>query len=452
MTGRSTPVAAGLEHRLRKDALAIFRAALASVDPEVLVRAALAGDPRLLPPAGGRLVVVSVGKAAVPMARGAWAALGESIAEGVLLAPLGGGGSAPDGFREHRGGHPLPDQAGMAGARDVLDTVRRAGRLDRVLLLLSGGGSALLTLPHPSVSLPELREVTERLLRAGASIGELNAVRKHLERLKGGRLAALAEPAPLTALVLSDVVGDPLDVIASGPVSPDSSTFGEAIEVLRNRGLWEAAPPLVREHLTRGREGRAPETPKDGDAAFAGVQVKVVGNAALAARRAAEEAERLGYPSRVRSTGVTGEARDVGAFLAAEVRGLLRSGNVPACVVTAGETTVTVRGNGRGGRNQELALSAALHLDGEAGALVLSAGTDGVDGPTDAAGAIATGTTLHRARSLGLDPEDHLARNDAHPFFDALGDLVRTGPTGTNVMDLMLALAADPDPPAVSDP
>ena len=280
----------------------------------------------------------------------------------------------------------------------------------------------------------------------GATIGELNTVRKHLELLKGGRLASLAHPAPLTGLVLSDVVGDALATIASGPASTDPSTFSDAIATLKARAVWERSPASVRALLQQGFEGRAEETPKEDADVFAEVTVRVVGNAALATKSAAEEAQRLGYRARVDSTEMTGEARDVGTALAASAIRLRAGEGTPSCLVCAGETTVTVRGNGRGGRNQEVALGAALRLSGQEGVLVFSGGTDGVDGPTDAAGAMATGSTVHRALSLGLKPEEHLERNDAYGFFEPLGDLVRTGPTGTNVMDLMLVMAGGSSP------
>jgi hydroxypyruvate reductase len=331
----------------------------------------------------------------------------------------------------------------MEGARDIVQLARRAGPLDQILLLLSGGGSALLTLPHSDLSLSDLRRVTEMLLLEGATIRDLNTVRKHLEMLKGGRLAALAAPASVRALVLSDVVGDPLDVIASGPVSPDSSTFEDAIQVLERRGLWNEAPAPVRQHLLERRMGRMSETPKEGDRVFEKVRVSVVGNAALAARRAAEEAERLGYHNRVVAIDLAGEAREVGTGLAATLRALLQLPARPICHIWAGETTVSVRGNGLGGRNQELVLAAARELDRARAALVLSAGTDGLDGPTDAAGALATGSTLGRSRALGLDADAYLARNDSYRFFEALNDLIKTGPTGTNVMDLTFVMAGE---------
>jgi glycerate-2-kinase len=425
------------EAKLRRDALGIFQAALEAVDPERLVADALRREP---PRPSGRLLVLAVGKAALGMAKGAARVLGPDLQEGLLITPSGADGVAPPGFHVYRGGHPLPDAQSLAGAEHVRRAVESAGADHHVLLLLSGGGSAMLTLPHPAVSLDAVRTVADRLMRAGAGIRELNTVRKHLETLKGGRLARLAYPARVTALILSDVVGDPPDVIASGPVSPDPTTYQDALRVLETRGILADVPESVREHLARGARGDVEETPKPGDPALARVRVQIVGSAALAARRAMEEAVRRGYDAHVESAEVTGEAREVGESIAERALEM-RSGARPSCSISAGETTVTVRGSGRGGRNQELALAAALRLHGHSGALVFSAGTDGLDGPTDAAGALATGSTVNRARQEGLDATAHLERNDSYAFFDALGDLVRTGPTGTNVMDLMLALA-----------
>ena len=430
------------EAKLRRDAHAIFRAALLAVDPERLVRDALLQAP-VRP--SGRLVVLAVGKAALGMARGAADVLGDTIGQGIAITPSGSGEDAPPRFEVFRGGHPLPDSQSLAGARRVREAVQASGPDDHVLLLLSGGGSAMLTLPHADVSLEDVRAVAERLMRAGAGIRELNTVRKHLETLKGGRLAALAHPARVGALILSDVVGDPPDVIASGPVSPDPTTYADALQVLEARGILREVPDSVRAHLERGARGEIRETPKPGDPTFERVAVHIVGSAALAARRAMDEAARLGYEARLESAEVTGEARVVGESMGGQAAELRAAGRA-ACSVFAGETTVTVRGTGRGGRNQELALAAAMRLRGQTDVLVFSAGTDGRDGPTDAAGAVASGTTAARAERLGLDPAEHLERNDSYAFFDALGDLVRTGPTGTNVMDLMLVLAAGPSP------
>ena len=297
-----------------------------------------------------------------------------------------------------------------------------------------------MTLPADPLGLDDLRAVTAALLGAGAPIGELNTVRKHLEVLKGGGLARAAAPANVRALILSDVVGDPLDVIASGPVSPDPTTFEDAMRVLRDRGVWDGLPAGVRSRLEAGVAGEVPDTPDAGEALFESVTVTVVGNAARAAEGAAAEAARLGYDAAIESVTVTGEAREIGARLGERARRLAPG----ACVILAGETTVTVTGDGRGGRNQEVALGAAATLAGSENVLVFSVGTDGVDGSTDAAGAWVTGRTMERARSLALDPKDALARNDSYAFFRELGDLVITGPTGTNVMDLMGILAGPP--------
>jgi hydroxypyruvate reductase len=396
------------------------------------------------PGPGGGLVVLAIGKAALAMAAGAARVL-PRIDRGIVLTPAGVAGGAPPGFEVHRGGHPLPDRDGLAGARAALEAVHHAGPADRLLVLLSGGGSALLTLPAGEITLDDVRQLTGLLLAAGAPIDELNTVRKHCDALKGGGLARVTMPAPVRALVVSDVIGDAPDVIASGPVSPDPTTFQDAIDVLERRGVWADVGPNVRAHLEAGRAGHLPETPKPGDPTFESVELEVIGSVAHAVAAAAARADELGYRATIVSAALSGEARRVGTELAARARAVReqsRPSPPPAALLAGGETTVTVTGDGRGGRNQEVALGAALDLEGARGVLVMSAGTDGVDGPTDAAGAVATGTTLPRARALGLDPAAHLARNDAHPFFDALGDLVRTGPTGTNVMDLMVVLVA----------
>jgi hydroxypyruvate reductase len=435
----------GPDERLRRDARSLAEAALVSVDPATLVEEAIYARP-LDAGEQGSIIVLAVGKAARGMAEGAHRALGRRIAHGVVLAPSGSSGPVPKGFEMHRGSHPLPDADGMAGARAIAETARRAGPHDRLLVLLSGGGSALLTLPDGDVSLEDLREVTRLLLLSGAPIAELNAVRKHLDQLKGGGLARIAMPARVRALLLSDVVGDPPDVIASGPVSPDPTTFADAIEVLERRGLWDQVPASVREHLVFGREGQIPETPKPGDPPFVGVQATVIGNAARAVAGAAFRARALGYDVHVHSVELAGEAREVGRELARLGR-QIRDGSgpvaPPAVLLAGGETTVVVTGDGKGGRNQEVALAAALELDGIDRVLVLSLATDGVDGPTDAAGAVAVGATLRRARHLGLDARASLERNDTYRFFQQLDDLVTTGPTGTNVMDLMIVLVGE---------
>jgi hydroxypyruvate reductase len=311
------------------------------------------------------------------------------------------------------------------------------------LPLLSGGASALTPAPVAGLTLADLQITTDQLLRAGATIGELNAVRKHLDRLKGGQLARLVAPAPVAALILSDVVGDPLDVIASGPTAPDPTTYAMAWQILEQRGVQTQLPAAVRAHLQRGREGMLPETPKPGDPLFARVTNTLVGSNRLAALAAVTAAEQLGYRALLLTTFVEGEAREVARVAAALAKGVRQHGDplpAPACLVWGGETTVTVRGHGRGGRNQELALAAALALEGLPGVALMALATDGTDGPTDAAGALVDGTTIGAARSLGLDPVAALANNDAYPLLEAVGALLLTGPTGTNVNDLLVVL------------
>ncbi|MFP3938756.1 MAG: glycerate kinase [Thermoanaerobaculia bacterium] len=442
---------------LRDDARACFQAGVAAVDPETLVRRFLEEHPDVVE-VPGTIHLAAIGKAGLSMARGTHRVLGGRLAGGVLVVPQDqglpepGSGALPAPLEVFHGGHPVPNDEGVRGAEAILALTEGLGEGDLLLCLISGGGSALMTLPPEDVPLEDVQAVTRNLLRAGATIGELNAVRKHLDRLKGGRLARLAAPSRVLALVLSDVVGDPLDTIASGPVSPDPTTFADAVRVLERRGLWPGGvPEAARRHLERGLDGREDESPAPGDPAFAGVTARVVGNNRLAAEAALAEATARGYATALLTTLVTGEAREVGRVLAALALEIARSGHPvapPACLVAAGETTVTVTGEGRGGRNQEVALGAAVALDellggvDSTGVLVASLGTDGIDGPTDAAGAVATGDTLERARRLDLDARRALADNDAYPFFQALDDLLVPGPTGTNVMDVMLALVA----------
>jgi hydroxypyruvate reductase len=435
----------------RAHAHAILAAGLAAVAP----RAALArhlrreGDALLADGvaydlrAHARVLVVGAGKASAEMAAAVEDLLGPHATAGLVITK--DGHAVPTrrvAVRE--ASHPLPDARGVAATAALRALLDGAGERDLVLVLLSGGGSALLEQPADGLTLGDLQATTEALLRAGATINELNAVRKHLSAVKGGNLARAAAPATVLVLVLSDVVGNPLDVIASGPCAPDPTTYADALAVLARYQLAEAVPPAVRAHLAAGARGERPETPKPGDPLFAQVQHVIIGDNAQAAAACVAEAERRGLRALLLSTFVEGEAREVGRVLGALARELRVHGRPlapPACLILGGETTVTVRGPGRGGRNQEVALGAAWALAGLPDVLVVSAATDGGDGPTDAAGACVDGTTLARAAGLGLDPRAHLARNDAYPFFQALGDLLVTGPTRTNVNDLLLVLA-----------
>lgn len=382
-----------------------------------------------------RVLVLGLGKAGSAMAAAAERALGDAISDGLVVVK--DGHTAPTArVRVVEAGHPVPDARGERAARELLDLARGAGERDLVLVLISGGGSALTPAPAPPVTLAEKQRLTRLLLNAGATIGELNAVRKHLSALKGGQLARAAAPARVVALVLSDVVGDPLDVIASGPTVPDPTTFADALAVLDRRGVRDHAPPAVVERLEAGRRGEIEDTPKPGDPLFDRVRTTVIGNNALVVEAAAERAAALGWRPHVATRALEGEAREVARGLVARARAL----PPPACLIAGGETTVTVRGGGLGGRCQEFAVAAALEIDGRDDLVVLAAGTDGTDGPTDAAGGLVDGGSRRRASAAGVDGREALDANDAYRWLAASGDLLVTGPTNTNLLDLYLVL------------
>lgn len=436
----------GAEGDRRRQVAHVLHAALEAVDPAAAVRRHVQFCNETLWVGGmaydltayRRVFVVGAGKAGAPMVQAVEEMLGERIAAGYVNVKYGH--SAPtERVAITEAGHPIPDEAGVAGARAIASLLESAGADDLVVCLISGGGSALMTLPVEGVSLADMMALTEALLRRAATINEINTIRKHLDRLKGGNLARLAHPARVVSLLLSDVVGNPLDVIASGPTVPDTTTFADAWRLLERYGLVDDAPPSIVAHLRRGVAGEIAETPKPGDPLFARAQNQVVASNDLAASAAAAAASDLGFNPLLLSTYVEGEAREVAKVLVAVGREVLASGRPvsrPACIIAGGETTVTVRGNGKGGRNQEMALAAAVCLDGIDDVAVVCLATDGSDGPTDAAGALADGTTLARGRGLGLDAWDHLARNDAYNYLAPLGDLLLTGPTNTNVNDL----------------
>jgi len=427
----------------RRAAEAIWRAALAAGDVTPLLQHALRLDGATLS-AGGlvldldrvrRVLVLGAGKAGASMARAVEAILGDRLAEGFVVVK--------DGYRLPtrriefaEAGHPVPDQRGRAASERLLALAGSATADDLVLFLVSGGGSALTPAPVPPITLEEKQAVTRLLLAAGATINELNAVRKHLSRFKGGLLARAAAPAPVLTLALSDVIGDPLDVIASGPTAPDPSTYAEALAILERRGIVERTPLAIVERLRAGVAGTAAETPKPGDPLFARVANVVIGNNALVVDAAAAEAARLGYRPQVLTRSLQGEAREVARDLLDRARAL----PAPAALIAGGETTVTVRGHGRGGRCQELALAAALSLTAEESLVVLAAGTDGTDGPTDAAGGLIDAGTIGRGRAVGVDARRALDDNDAYTFLTATDDVVVTGPTNTNLLDLYVVI------------
>jgi hydroxypyruvate reductase len=432
---------------LRADALACHAAALAAVDPGALTAARLArrggtlvlvGDGGACESHAGPIVVVGAGKAALAMGRAAAVAAGPALRGGLVVVPHGATGACPGGVEVVSAAHPVPDAAGEAATLRLLDLVARTPSDTLVLVVLSGGASALLVAPAPGIALAHKQELTRRLLVSGADIAAVNAVRKHCSRVKGGGLArAAAGAAALWALVLSDVPGDDPATIASGPTVADQTTFTDAVRVLARHLVPDAVPPEVRAHLARGAAGAVAETLKPGDPALARAHTLVVGRNADAVAAAAATARERGYAVEVVAEPLGGDAAVAGRNLAARLAAARRG--VPAAVVAGGETTVRVVPGGRGGRCQQLALAAALALDGLP-AVLLAVGTDGVDGPTDAAGACVDGGTAARARIRGLDPAAALAATDSHPLLAATGDLVRTGPTGTNVADVVVAL------------
>ncbi len=429
----------------RRDAMAVLHAALAAVDPAAAVRRHLTrqGDHLFLDGRSYRLgdyrriLVLGAGKASGPMAFAVEELLFDRQPQGLVIVKEGY--TVPTRCIELvEASHPIPNGFGLAASRRIMALADAADENDLVIVLVSGGASALLVCPVEGVSLQEIQVSTDVLLRAGATISELNAVRKRLSQVKGGRLARLAAPATVLTLVVSDVVGSPLDIIGSGPTVPDRSTYDDALEVVRIHGVHDQLPPAVIDAL----QGKRSEAPKPGDPAFARVQNAIIASNELAAEAAVRCAEELGYATMLLSTFVQGEAREVGRVIAGIVQEIRHRGRPltpPACIVSGGETTVTVRGTGRGGRNQELALAAAIALDGQENAAIIGLATDGTDGPTDAAGAWADGTTVRRAALRGLRASDYLANNDSYHFFDSLGDLIVTGPTNTNVNDLTLA-------------
>jgi hydroxypyruvate reductase/glycerate 2-kinase len=391
-----------------------------------------------------KLSVISFGKAASLMARALADGVGKALTRGIVITKYGHKGQQPfsDIIAVYEAGHPIPDENGVRATGEVLKLLKQADNNTFVVFLISGGGSALLCCPHEGISLAEKQMVTGLLLKAGANIQELNAVRKHISAVKGGRLAEIAYPAKMVSLILSDVIGDQLDVIASGPTSPDTSTYDDALKVIQKYGSTARMPGNVINFLISGARGHIAETPKMGAPIFKGMNNIIIGSNAIAVEAAKKAAERSGYKTAIISTELGGEASQVAKDLAKAALNrkkiLLRGEKV--CLIAGGETTVTVKGDGKGGRNTELALAFGIEIQGEPGITFLSADTDGTDGPTDAAGAIVTSQMISEAVKHGLEPQDYLRRNDSYTFFSTIKGLVITGPTGTNVMDIQLIL------------
>jgi hydroxypyruvate reductase len=446
-TSSDPPEALGGPHAdLVADARAIAHGAIEGVRADRVVSdEALSGAAPAPLETYDALRIAGLGKAAMAVAGMVEARLDGRVDGGLAVVPDGypdtlpAGLPDPEAVRVVTGGHPLPSRRSVRAGEGLLDEADALGQGDLLLVLVSGGGTALSAAPAGDLLLEDLRDVFRRLLKAGVPIEKANAVRKHLTRFGGGQLARAAAPADVGALVVSDVVGDDLPTIASGPTVADPTTFEDAVRVLYRNDLWRAVPAPVREHLANGADGRRPDTPAAGADCFSGVRTRLVANNATALEAAAAAAEARGYAVRRADAPVTGEARTVGRAHAEAVRRANPEG--PVCLLWGGEPTVTVRGSGTGGRNQEVAVAAAQALDGAVRpAVLLSAGTDGIDGPTDAAGGWATPATAARARRQGLDLDGSLERNDSYHALDALGHLLRTGPTHTNVMDVHVGL------------
>jgi hydroxypyruvate reductase len=432
---------------LHRQALAVLEAALEAADPAQAVRRALrrdgdtlfVGDRSYTLRQFRRILVVGAGKATAPMARAVEDLLADRLTAGTITVKYGY--TTPTRVIAVReAGHPIPDEAGVAATQAIVNLLRDTTADDLVLCLISGGGSALMPLPVPGVSLSDLQALTEALLRSGAPIQALNTVRKHLSQVAGGQLARLAHPATVVALIVSDVVGSPLDVIASGPTVADESTFEQAWQVLERYGVLEYTSAAIRQHLQRGLSGEIPDTPKPGDPALTRVHNVIVTDNAHAAAAAVDRATALGFNTLLLTTYLEGEAREIGRVLAALAKEIAWRGHPlppPACLIAGGETTVTVRGHGKGGRNQEVALSAALAIQGLPGMLIASLATDGTDGPTNAAGGLVDGLTIARGQERGADALAALRDNDAYHFLEQAGALLITGPTNTNVNDLL---------------
>ncbi len=440
---------------IRSDAKEIFSGCLTAVDPYKAVKRFVHfdGDRLVVGMQGGleteinlskfdRISLVGAGKATAPMAGVIEDLFGERIQNGLINVKYG--------FTQElavtaitEAGHPVPDENGVKGTGNILDLLQKAGEKDLIFSLISGGGSALLPHPGGNITLSDKQEITRQLLACGASIDEINAVRKHMSSSKGGQMARAAFPATVVNLMLSDVVGDKMDVIASGPFVPDTSTFKDVWRIFKKYDL-KNIPPVIHKHMNAGLDGQIPETPKENDRIFDRVFNFIVGSNILALEAASEKAKTLGYETLILSSMVEGETKEVARVHTAMAKEIVKTGRPtppPACIISGGETTVTIRGDGLGGRNQEFCLAACLDIaELPPRVVILSGGTDGNDGPTDAAGALVDPFTVTRGKNAGMDANEFLNRNDAYHFFEKTKDLLMTGPTNTNVMDVRLVL------------
>ncbi|MEM2050100.1 MAG: glycerate kinase [Thermoproteota archaeon] len=430
------------KNRWRNDVLEILEEGLRASDPKKSVEETLeriSGDIE----AAERVFVIGFGKASASMAEACEEKIGERIVDGAIIIPENVDAKRLRRIRVLKGTHPTPSEASVESARRLISICQGLTRRDLVICLISGGGSSLLTLPAEGVTLEEKKTATDILLKSGAEIKEVNTVRKHLSSVKGGQLIKFLKPAKVVSLILSDIVGDPVEYIASGPTSPDPSTFRDAYNIILKYGLMGKLPRSIVERIERGVRGEIPETPKPGDEVFKNVKNIIVLNNMKALTAMERKAAELGYNTLVLTSFMEGEAREAGRFLCAIIKQIATYDSPvkkPACLIVGGETTVTVKGRGKGGRNQELALSVLTNCNGLKNFVFASIGSDGIDGYTDAAGAIADFSTLENAFNKGLNPEVFLEDNDSYNFFKQTDGLIFTGPTGTNVNDFTITV------------
>ena len=439
-----------------KDLENIYRDAVREVDPAGLIQSRVKKDGRTLTIQSPdtkisedlsryqQVIVLGIGKASARMAAAMESILGDELSAGFVITKYGHGLKLRK-IQVMEAGHPVPDENSLEGARILSQMAGAADEHTLIINLISGGGSSLFCLPADGISLEDKRQTTQALLASGADIDEMNCIRKHLSKVKGGGLAKIASPARLINLILSDVIGDRIDTIASGITAPDPTTFQDALSIVRKYALEDKLPQAVRDHLACGAQGKIPETPKAGDPVFRNTVNIILGNNTLACNAARKTAERLGYNARILSTTLAGEASEAGSYFAQLAKDIDsgKSGIAkPAAIIAGGETTVTIRGKGKGGRNQEMALAFAVELHriypGSSNIFFLSAGTDGSDGPTDAAGAFVTPALMEKMKAISAQAAACLAENDAYHFFQDTGDLFKTGPTYTNVCDIQI--------------
>lgn len=437
-----------MRNGLKEDAAEILKSAIEAVEPSVAVKRALTRDKNTLQ-VGPRsydldqyekIYVIAFGKASVPMAKALEEILYDLPLQGIAITKYGLASQLPR-IEVYEAAHPVPDENSLKAGQMVKELLSKAGDGDLVIFLISGGGSSLFALPRKDVSFKEFVKLHEALLTSGATIKEINTVRKHLSTVKGGGLARMAFPAQSISLVLSDVVGDPLDVVASGPTVPDSSTFEDFNDIVERYHI--TLLPSISRLLEDGLNGLVEETLKTGDHVFDICYNKLIGTNCIALDAAAKKASQMGYNTLLLSSYITGESKEVAKVFSALGRNELlhaRPMSRPACILAGGETTVTIKNGGKGGRCQEMALSFAIETEGLEDLLFLAAGTDGIDGPTDAAGAFADGDSVEKGSMKGMDARIMLNSHDSYTFFNGIGDLLKIGQTGTNVMDIYILL------------